>query len=113
MRALEVVGIAPAIESALQGIEIKEGLAQDFSFERAVEALLLAQRLRMVRARMRHPHSEAYQPSHQWRVGMIGAIAPRRTVIHRHALGQPVTPESGGQACLHSRPALIGAGLQT
>src|ERR1700674_1736738 len=112
MRPLVIVDVPPAVERALARGQIREGaIAQDFALERAMEALILALRLRMIGPAMRHPHPQAHQPHTKRRVSSAAGIAPRRAIVHEHGIGQAVAPEYPSQAFARGTVLLGGASL--
>ena len=77
VRTAQIVAVAETIKFALAVLkrgEIK--MAQDLELERAMETLVLALRLRMIRAAMTDADAEADQPQAQGSEGHI-AVAPR------------------------------------
>ena len=44
---------------------------------------------------------------------MQKVVAPWRTIVHQHPLGQAITPKSGRQLLFYGQGLLIAAGLQT
>jgi hypothetical protein len=98
VRAFEIVEGAPLIEGALDGrqvFEAREG--EDFGFERAVEALIFASALRVIRAAVDQPDPELEEPDAQPRPRLGEREAPRPAVVDEHRLGQAIEPERGFQ----------------
>src|SRR6266566_5635241 len=63
VRPYVIVLVAPLIEDALALGEIPElAVGEHLGRDRAVEALVLALRLGMIRATMRHAHAQSQQP---------------------------------------------------
>ena len=83
---LAVVDDAPAVEGPLAVPEIAEGrTAQQFGLQRAVEALVLAQRLRMIGTAVTEADAEAQQPDAERRVRRVRPSPqgePLSTMIH-------------------------------
>src|SRR5678815_2466428 len=114
MRPNMIVAVAPVVKSTLHALKVGEhSLGQHFSFQTAMKALVLSLRLRMIRAAMRNRDAETQQPNRQRRELMQEAAAPRRPIVHQHALGQSITPKDSRQLLLHSRSLLIATGLET
>src|SRR5262245_39025918 len=115
VRTLAVIDLAPPIKSRLAIGDQAEGMiAQQFLSERAMKALVLALRLRVVRARMRNEYAQPQQPDGQHGVVilLIAARAPRHAVVHRHPPGQPIAAEGLNQGRPYGLGRLITAGLQ-
>ncbi len=80
---------------------------------RAIESSILALSLRMIWTRVTYTDTQTNQPYRQRRMLMLQVVTPRRSVIHRHSLGESIMPECGAQLILHGRRFLIQARLQT
>src|SRR5574343_566181 len=96
---LVVVALAIAGELGRTVRQVAPGVAtEQLRFERAVEALLLALGLRMIRPAVEHADAEAQQPQREWRVpGGAGHPAPDPAVVAEDRLRQPVALERRGQ----------------
>src|SRR5271168_5373686 len=113
MRAHQVVAVAKGIELALAVLEAGEvEVAQDFELERAMEALVLALGLRMIRTAMGDANTEPNQPQTKGGERLRAGRAPRRAVVHQHRGRQAVAAKSLGQHRAHGLLALVGAGLE-
>src|SRR5882724_4321702 len=113
VRPVVVVEMAPGVEGTLAVDEIAEAVGlQQLGLEGAMEALVLALGLRMVRPPMTDPHTQAQQPGGEGRVRLIAGIAPGRAVVHQHRQRQAVAPEHSHQAPPHGGLLLVAAGGQ-
>src|SRR5271168_1517017 len=113
MRAHQVVAVAKGIELALAVLEAGEvEVAQDFELERAMEALVLALGLRMIRTAVADSDPEPNQPQTKAGERLSSGRAPRRAVVHQHRGRQTVAAKSLGQHRAHGLVALVGAGLE-
>ena len=113
MRADVVVLVPPGIEGSLPRVQVGPGrLPPKVALQRAVEALVLAQRLRVVRAAMADGDPQAAQPDGERGVGMRRPLAPGTAVVDQQAGGQSVALEDRDQVGAHGGSALIGAGGQ-
>ena len=81
-------------------------------FERAMEALVLALGLRMVRTAVGDADPEPNQPQTKAGERLRAGRAPRRAVVHQHRGRQAVAAKSLGQHQAHGLLALVGAGLK-
>src|SRR6185312_15489505 len=103
VRALGVVEMTPGVEDMLSLLQALERWPlQSLGLERAMEALLLAQRLGMAWPGMAHAHAALDQPYTQHGEVVAAAVAPRRAVVGGDAPGQAVAPEGRDQPCLDS-----------
>src|SRR5579884_2670962 len=86
MRPLGVVDLPPLIEAPLTRDKIGKVTPPDrLGCERAVKALVLALRLRMIGTTVAHRDAELHQPQLEARVAVLGMRrSPRRAVIHQH-----------------------------
>ena len=108
-----VVLVAPGVEAGLPGGQIgARRLPAEVALEGAVEALVLAQGLGVVRAAVADGDPQAPQPDRQGRVGMGGVIAPGTAVVDQHAVRQAIALEGRDQVAAHGGGALVGAGDQ-
>ena len=99
VRPLMIVDVAPAIECALALDQIGIGTpGENLGLQGAMEALVLALRLRMIGASVRHPHAQSHQPDREARIAPATRIAPRRAIVHQHRVRQAVASEHRGQA---------------
>ena len=95
MRALPIVNLQPGIEAPLHGAEIGKAFARDHL---ALERALKRSFLRCVLGCSGRPCSGAipsrisHAVSLVWRCCVV--LAPRRSVVHQHALGQPIAAEA-------------------
>ena len=113
VRALCVVDMAPAVEGVLGLGEIGEGWSLHcLGLERSVEALLLAERLRMAGPGVADGDAGLDQPDGEQREVAAAAIAPRRAVVGGDARRQTVAAEGRDQARLHGFGGLIATGRQ-
>ncbi len=100
MRAQVVVLLAEAIQSWLR-IALRMAASTAGLFERPMEALDLALRLRMADAGEVEPDADSHQPHAQLRPAAGGLrVPPRLAVIHQHRLGQPAVREGPLQSLL-------------
>ena len=61
-----IVAVPPVVKSTLHALKVGEhSLGQHFSFQTAMKALVLALRLRMIRAAMRDSDAKTQQPNRQ------------------------------------------------
>src|SRR6185503_4202700 len=98
MRPLVIVAMAPMIKAPLDAWKVAKGaLRQQLKFKRAMKALILALGLGMIRSRVSDRDPQPQQPNRQWRVLVLAIISPRRTIVHQHPLGQPITSKNSGQ----------------
>src|SRR5262245_15699644 len=85
VRPLVVIARAPSVESPLTISEIAEASsADDFGFERSMETLFLALRLRVARPTVQDADAEPQQPDAESGVRLAARIAPRRAAVHQH-----------------------------
>src|SRR5580658_1101903 len=113
VRPLVIVDRPPCVEGALAGSEIAKAVpVQDLGLQRAMEALVLALRLRMVRPAMRDADPQPHQPRREHGEGLSPGIAPRRAVVHQHRERQAVAAEQPDQARANGGVLLIAAGFQ-
>src|SRR5579862_371939 len=113
VRPQQVVALAKGVELVLAMFEAGEvEVAQDLELERAMEALVLALGLRMIRTAVGNPNPEPNQPQTKAGERLSPGRAPRRTVIHQHRRRQAVAAKSLGQRRAHGLLALVGAGLE-
>lgn len=109
VRPLRVVDVAPAVESALGSSQIGEGRArQHLCLEAAMEALVLAHGLWMIRSRMADLDAMLDQPDPKRRERTARSIAPRRAIIGNHPLGESIAAE-GDDKPLFDRLGLLVA----
>ena len=114
VRPQMVIDRAPLVQALLQGSQIGKGRPiEDLGFQRAMETLLFALGLRMVRPAVTNPNAQPQQPDRQRSVGMLAITAPGRAVIQQHPLRQSITAKGFGQPLLNRVPPLIAAPLQT
>src|ERR1700728_1431160 len=107
VRAHQVVAIAKGIELALAVFEAGEvEVPQDLELERAMEALVLALGLRMIRTAMGDPDTEPNQPQAKGGEGLRAARAPRRAVVHQHRGRQSVAAKSTNERAAYGRAML-------
>src|SRR3970040_1015095 len=66
----------------------------------------------MVGPAMAKANAQANQPRSQRRVGVIGTVAPRRSVIDEQPQGQSVATKTVGEVRLHGVALFVGTGLQ-
>ena len=104
VRTFKIVEVAPLVEAFLRNSEVVEAfIAQDLGLERAMETLVFALGLRMMRATVAQTHAESQKPYFESREVAFG---PGRGV------GSPpsvVTEDDLGQAvATHNRPGLDG-----
>lgn len=110
---LAVVDLTPAVEGGLGVLEAAQWIeGQHFGGQAAVEALVLAAALRMVRLGVDGLHAELEQPQLQRRPLSGPAAAPWRAVVDIDRLGQAMVAESPFQASSHGLRLLVGAGRQ-
>ena len=108
-----VVLMPPGVEAGLPGGQIgPRRLPAEVALEGAVEALVLAQRLGVVRAAVADGDAQAAQPDGQRGVGMGRVVAPRTAVVDQQAVRQPVALEGRDQVSAHGGGALVGTGDQ-
>jgi hypothetical protein len=93
MRPLAVVDMAPAVEGGLRRVEAVQGLhrsgpGKDFRFEAAMQALVLAAALRMIRPAVDGFDAELEQPEAQRRPLAGLAAAPGRAVVDIDRIGE-------------------------
>ena len=113
MRPHVIVAMAPFVKSRLYALEVgKQSIGQHFDFQGAMKAFFLTLRLRMIRTAVRNGNAKLQQPNRQWREPMQDVIAPGRTIVHQHPLGQAIAPKSCRQLLLNGRCLFIAAGLQ-
>ncbi len=112
MRPVMVVEVPPGVEGALALVEIGQTVERDLGLHRAMQPFVLALRLRMIGAAMRHPNSQPQQPHRERGKPPAAAIAPRRAVVHQHGIGQPVAAEHGHQMLARGSILLVTAGLR-
>ena len=113
VRALGIVDMAPAVEGLLGLGEIGEGWSlQRLGLERAVEALLLAERLRVVGPGVADGDVGLDQPDGEQREVVAAAIAPGRAVVGGDAPRAARSGQRRDQARLHGFGGLVGAGRQ-
>ncbi len=113
MRTLRVVDHPPVVKPALTLGEVGKGAPADhLGLQSAVKPLIFALGLRMVGPAMADPDAELEQPHRQPGMAVQGIRAPRRAIVHQHAVGQPVAPEERRQLGLHRTLAFITAGPQ-
>src|SRR5579863_2291617 len=111
MRSLRVVDDPPRVEDALPTGQVLVDLLHRLGVQRPVHPLVLALGLRMVRPGMSAAHAQAHQPDRQRRpTAAVGAVAPGRAVVHRHAFGQAITLERLGQPVLDRLRLLVRTG---
>ena len=112
VRPLVVVDLPPVVEALLAVRQVPKGLPDEhLVLEGSVEALVLAQRLRMIGPAVAHRHPQTDQPSRKARVERP-LMTPGRPVVHDQGLGQPVASEDLGEGRLDRRGPLVRAGLQ-
>src|SRR5690625_318258 len=108
-----VVDLAPDIEGLLRMLQrVKTAPVEDLRLECAVEALILAIGLRMVRAAETEADALSDQPDGQ--VGQLSGLArgaPRLAIVRVDAHRQSIAPEDPGQALTYREVALIVTGL--
>lgn len=93
-------------------------VAKYFHREGPMETLVLAERLGMERAAVRHLHPDSYEPHGE--ASMMGRIqtsdrvgrAPGRTVVHDHTVGKAIATEGVCELFLDRPGPLIGTGPQ-
>src|SRR5262245_5116618 len=112
VRPLMVIARPPFVEGALIVGEIPKAFIVDhFPLQGAVEALILALRLRMKRAAVQDLDAQPHQPDAEGGIGVVvAAIAPWWTIVHQHGERQPVAAEGRREVPTHSLALLIGAG---
>ena len=98
----QVVAITKGIELALAVFEAGEvEVAQDFELERAMEALVLALGLRMIRTAMGDADPEPNQPQTKGGERLRSGRTPRRAIVHQHRGRQAVAAKGLGQHRAH------------
>src|ERR1700719_633841 len=113
MRTNQVVAVAKVIELTLamvQGGEVE--VPQALELKRAVEALVFALGLRMIRAAMGDADAESDQPQAEGGEGMVVVEAPRRAVVHQHGGRQAVAAKDLSQHAAHGLAAFVSAGVK-
>lgn len=114
VRSLKVVALPPGVEVALGVEQIIETLTgQKFELQGAMEALVLAECLRMIRPRVRDFDAELNEPYTEQGEGTIERISPGRAVVGRDTVRESVAAEGVGKCAFHGVALLIGAGAQT
>src|SRR3984893_13728079 len=104
MRPLVVIALTPFIKGALTIRVIAEALSvHHLGGERAMEAFLLALRLRMIRPAVQHADAQPHQPHGEAGMRIPAQIAPRWATIHQHGERQAKAGEGSFQ--------MRGAGL--
>src|ERR1700745_3450727 len=110
---LEVVDLAPLVESALHFGQIaKAPQREDFILERAMEALVLAPALWAIRPAVQDLDAELQQPHGKPGPARLRGIAPGAAVVDEQRLWQAIAAEGCLQMALHRDALFIGAGLQ-
>jgi len=113
VRPLGVVHHPPVVKPALALGQIGKGPPPNhLGRQGAMKPLVLALGLRMVRPAMANRDPELEQPYGQPSITVLGIRAPRRTIVHQHAVGQPIAPEDRRQLGLHRALALIATSPQ-
>src|SRR5258708_12195558 len=113
MRPLEIVDLAPGIESTLRLGEIaKAAQCQHLDGKRAVEAFVLAAALRVVRAAMNDLDAELEKPYRKPCPPFARGISPGRAIVDEEALRQAITAARHFQTISHAISPLNGAVLQ-
>ena len=108
-----VVLVAPGIEGGLPGGQIgTRRLPTEIALQGAVEALVLAQGLRVIGPAVADGDAQAAQPDRQRGVGVRRVIAPGTAVVDQQAVGHAVALEGRDQVRAHGGGALVGAGDQ-
>src|SRR5882757_2015579 len=91
MRPLEIVDFAPGIEGALGLGEIaKAAQREHLGVERAMEALVLAAALRVIRTAMNDPDAELEQPYLKPCPALARRVSPRGAVVDEECLRQTI-----------------------
>src|SRR6476620_5049379 len=98
MRAHQVVELAPTVKRLLALRHRIEAVAlEDFAFESAMKALILALRLRMVGRAVAELYPQSHQPNPQLGEAFAPAHAPGRAIVCSNALRQSVLAKSAHQ----------------
>src|SRR3984893_14365688 len=113
VRTHQVVTVAEAIELALAMLEAGEGeVAQDFELKRAMEALVLALGLRMIRTTVADSDAEPNQPQGKGGERVIRLRAPWSAVVHQHRGRQAIAAKGVDEQRAYGFATLVGAGLK-
>src|SRR5262245_15933065 len=114
MWPIVIVDRPPGIEGALHLAEIAEAFeCKDLGLERAVETLVLAAALRMIRPAVQNTDAKLEQPNAKSGPALSRRVTPWSAVVDEESLRQPVTTERPLQSALHGAALLVGAGLKT
>ena len=110
--ALVIVDLPPVVEAQLAVHQVPERLAaQHLVLEGPVEALVLAQGLRVIGPAVDHGDPQADQPGRKAGVE-VSIVAPGRPVVHEHGPRQPVAPKELDEQRPDRVGPLVRAGLQ-
>src|ERR1700730_5658329 len=113
VRTHQVVAVAEAIELALAVLEAGEvEVAQDFELKRAMEALVLALGLRMIRTTVADSDAEPNQPQAKGGERVISLRAPRSAVVHQNRGRQAIAAKGVDEHGAYGFATLVGAGLK-
>src|SRR5512141_2501461 len=105
--------MAPTIKVVLDRVQPREdAVPNHLQVQGAVEAFVLALRLRMVGPAVERSDAEADQPNGQRSERVALVAAPRWAVVHQHLLWPAVALERADQVLLHGDAALVSAGLE-
>ena len=111
--ALGIVNVPPTVERVLEfaaGSKCRH--RQHFGLQRAMETLILAFGLRMMRARVDDVDAELEQPDTEFGPSNLRASTPRHTVVDQECVRQAIAPKRPLEVLLNRLTLLIGAGLQ-
>ena len=98
--------MSPVIKKLLRVLQVAEGVhRKHFCLEAAVEALVFAVGLRVVRTAEAQADAQVYQPDRQLR--QAASPGPRRAVVDVDAFRQALLCKRLQQCRLHAFPALV------
>jgi hypothetical protein len=110
VRALEIVEVPPAVESALDSGLVGEPFeGEDFLLERAVEAFVLAAALRMIGPAVDDLDAELQEPDAETSP-LPPRIPPRSAVVDVDRVGQAIASKRIFDQRLDGLALLVGAG---
>src|SRR5262249_27271400 len=84
-----------------------------FGVQRAMEALVLAAALRVIRPAVQNSDVELEQPHTEPGPTLPAGSSPRTAVVDEEGFRQPVAAKGQLQSSLHGAALLVGAGFQT
>lgn len=105
VRTFKIVEVAPLVEAFLRSTQVVEAfIAQDLGLERAMETLVFALGLRMMRTTVAQTHAESQKPYFEFRPVALGSV--RGSTL----FSAPVTSRDSIISAIRYRPSALYSG---